>query len=185
MRDLGLLAIWDDGDDLYAEPRAPYPHTREVLLQRSQDEGVSVLVAGFARTVEAGHLVASGWADEMAAPRDSVRARAPRVSVSGATDTELARDPFARAARIPSTVHAAIGEGLEHGPVLVQTPRLGLRPRAGLRDLPGPGALRPVRGSAAVRGTAPGAGVHLVWHARRRVDVPVLFGPGAAGRRGR
>ena len=34
--DLGLVAIWDDGDDLYAEPRAPYPHTREVLLLRGQ-----------------------------------------------------------------------------------------------------------------------------------------------------
>ncbi|MDQ6686432.1 MAG: primosome assembly protein PriA, partial [Actinomycetota bacterium] len=26
VRDLGLVTIWDDGDDLYAEPRAPYPH---------------------------------------------------------------------------------------------------------------------------------------------------------------
>ena len=26
--ELGLVAIWDDGDDLYAEPRAPYPHAR-------------------------------------------------------------------------------------------------------------------------------------------------------------
>ncbi|MFD0786575.1 condensation domain-containing protein, partial [Micromonospora azadirachtae] len=32
---LGLVAIWDDGDDLHAEPRAPYPHTREVLLTRA------------------------------------------------------------------------------------------------------------------------------------------------------
>ena len=28
---LGLLAVWDDGDDLHAEPRAPYPHVRDVL----------------------------------------------------------------------------------------------------------------------------------------------------------
>ncbi|MEH0830355.1 primosome assembly protein PriA, partial [Micromonospora sp. CPCC 205714] len=26
VRRLGLVAIWDDGDDLHAEPRAPYPH---------------------------------------------------------------------------------------------------------------------------------------------------------------
>ena len=31
VRDLGLVVIWDDGDDLHAEPRAPYPHAREVL----------------------------------------------------------------------------------------------------------------------------------------------------------
>jgi primosomal protein N' (replication factor Y) len=128
VQDLGLLAIWDDGDDLYAEPRAPYPHTREVLLQRSLDEDVTVVVGGFARTVEAAHLVSTGWASQVVGARDTVRHRAPRVSVSGATDAELARDPFARAARIPSVVHAVIGEGLAHGPVLVQTPRLGYVP---------------------------------------------------------
>ncbi len=29
--DLGLVVLWDDGDDLHAEPRAPYPHARDVL----------------------------------------------------------------------------------------------------------------------------------------------------------
>jgi primosomal protein N' (replication factor Y) len=28
---LGLVVLWDDGDDLHAEPRAPYPNAREVL----------------------------------------------------------------------------------------------------------------------------------------------------------
>ena len=32
---LGLVALWDDGDDLLAEPRAPYPHTRDVLALRA------------------------------------------------------------------------------------------------------------------------------------------------------
>ena len=32
VRDLGLVAWWDDGDDLLDEPRAPYPHVRDVLL---------------------------------------------------------------------------------------------------------------------------------------------------------
>ena len=27
----GLVVCWDDGDDLHAEPHAPYPHVREVL----------------------------------------------------------------------------------------------------------------------------------------------------------
>src|SRR6266516_5178173 len=51
--DLGLVAIWDDGDDLHAEPRAPYPHAREVLLTRAQLTGAAVLVGGYARSVEA------------------------------------------------------------------------------------------------------------------------------------
>ena len=35
--------IWDDGDDLHAEPRAPYPHTRETLLLRAEREGSAAL----------------------------------------------------------------------------------------------------------------------------------------------
>ena len=58
----GLLAVWDDGDDLHAEPRAPYPHVRDVLLLRAHAVGAALLVGGFARTAEAQVLVESGWA---------------------------------------------------------------------------------------------------------------------------
>lgn len=125
VHDLGLVAIWDDGDDLYAEPRAPYPHTREVLLLRAHQQGCGALLGGYGRSVEAAVLLASGWAGEVSAARDLVRARAPRVSITGATDAELARDPSTRAARLPSSAHAVIRSALESGPVLVQTPRLG------------------------------------------------------------
>jgi primosomal protein N' (replication factor Y) (superfamily II helicase) len=123
--DLGLVAIWDDGDDLLTEPRAPYPHTREVLLLRAYDESAAVLLGARARSVEAGVLVESGWAREVVADRSTVRARAPRVVVAGATDHALARDPWARSARMPAEVHRSITQALEHGPVLVQTPRSG------------------------------------------------------------
>ena len=62
VHDLGLVAIWDDGDDLHAEPRAPYPHTRETLLLRSELEGTAALVGGFARSVEGQYLLRTGWA---------------------------------------------------------------------------------------------------------------------------
>ena len=127
VHDLGLVAIWDDGDDLYAEPRAPYPHTREVLLTRAERQGAAVLVGGFARTVEAEYLLATGWARELAAPRDTVRSRLT-VAVTGATDTELERDPLARAERIPKQAYDAIRGALDQGPVLVQTPRSGYAP---------------------------------------------------------
>ncbi len=124
VHDLGLLAIWDDGDDLHAEPRAPYPHAREVVLTRAQVEGAAALVGAFARSVEAEQLLTSGWAHELAPPRDALRA-AVRVSVAGATDLELERDPLARAARMPQQVTHALSAGLVHGPVLVHTPRRG------------------------------------------------------------
>ncbi len=125
VRDLGLVGLWDDGDDLYAEPRAPYPHTREILLLRAHQTGCAALVGGTARSVEASALVTSGWATELRASREDVRRHAPVVHIAGGSDRELERDPAARVARLPSTAYAAIRAALESGPVLVQTPRAG------------------------------------------------------------
>ena len=125
VHDLGLVALWDDGDDLYAEPRAPYPHTREVLLTRAHEESTAVLLGGFARTVEAEYLVRTGWAETLQPERSALRAAAPQVSITGATDQELERDPHARTARLPRTAYDAIRDGLTRGPVLLQTPRQG------------------------------------------------------------
>jgi primosomal protein N' (replication factor Y) len=127
VHDLGLAVIWDDGDDLHAEPRAPYPHAREVLLARAHLESAAALVGGFARTVEAEQLLASRWAHELAPPRKALRA-AVTVSVSGATDVELERDPTAGAGRMSKQVYDAVSAGLSRGPVLLQTPRRGYAP---------------------------------------------------------
>ncbi len=126
--DLGLLAIWDDGDDLHDEPRAPYAHTRDVLVLRSAQTGAALLVAGYARTPEAQQLVASGWAHEIVADRAAVRAAAPRIVATG-DDIEQARDPAAAAARLPSLAWRTTREALAGGhPVLVQVPRRGYVP---------------------------------------------------------
>ncbi|MEU9885586.1 primosomal protein N' [Sphaerisporangium sp. NPDC051011] len=127
VHDLGLAVIWDDGDDLHAERLAPYPHTREVLALRAHQTGAAMLVAGHARTAEATRLVATGWAHPIGPARETVRAFAPRVRPAG-DDVELARDPAARAARLPSIAWAALRHGLEHGPVLIQVPRRGYLP---------------------------------------------------------
>jgi primosomal protein N' (replication factor Y) len=127
--DLGLLVVWDDGDDLHAEPRAPYPHVRDVLVQRAYLGGAALVVAGFARTAEAQLLVRSGWAQEVVASRDEVRAAMPRVSAVGDSDSALARDPLARAARLPATAFEVARGALSRGePVLVQVPRGGYVP---------------------------------------------------------
>ncbi len=60
VHDLGLVAVFDDGDDSLADPRAPYPHAREVLMLRSAADQIPLLVGGFARTAEAQLLVESG-----------------------------------------------------------------------------------------------------------------------------
>ncbi len=124
VHDLGLVVLWDDGDDLHAEPRAPYPHTRETLLLRAEREGAAALLLGFARSVEGQHLLRTGWAAELGVPRQRLRDQA-RVTVAGATEMDLLKDPHATAARIPRQVHLVIREALKAGPVLVQTPRSG------------------------------------------------------------
>ncbi len=125
----GLLAVWDDGDDLHAEPRAPYPHVRDVLLLRAHTAGAALLVGGFARTAEAQLLVESGWAREVVAGRDAVRAAMPRIAAAGDSDVQLARDPDARGARLPQVAFEAARAALTAGrPVLVQVPRSGYVP---------------------------------------------------------
>ncbi|MCY7394528.1 MAG: primosome assembly protein PriA, partial [Nocardioides sp.] len=120
---LGLLVIWDDGDDLHAEPRAPYPHTREVLLLRAEQEGAAVLLAGFARSVEATYLLRTGWAREIAPTRSVLRERVTVEVVGGEQD--LDRDLHAMTSRFPQQAHRRVREALASGPVLVQTPRHG------------------------------------------------------------
>ncbi len=120
VRDLGLVAIWDDGDDLHAEPRAPYPHAREVLLLRAEQQGTAVLVGGFGRTVEALQLVRTGWAHEITAPRAVLR---ERVTVTVAESGEREHG-----ARVPRAAYDAVRSALPSEPVLVQTPRAGYAP---------------------------------------------------------
>ncbi|MFI6478000.1 primosomal protein N' [Nonomuraea sp. NPDC050663] len=125
--ELGLAAIWDDGDDLHAERLAPYPHAREVLALRAHRTGAAMLIGGHARTAEATQLVATGWARQIVARRETIRAVAPRVRPAG-EDAELAKDQAARAARLPSLAWKVLKEGLEQGPVLIQVPRRGYVP---------------------------------------------------------
>lgn len=125
--ELGLVAIWDDGDDLHAERLAPYPHAREVLGIRAHRAGAAMLIGGYARTAEATQLIASRWARPIVAARQTIRSRAPRVRPAG-EDAELAKDQAARAARLPSVAWRALRQGLGDGPVLVQVPRRGYLP---------------------------------------------------------
>lgn len=125
--DLGLVVLWDDGDDVHAEPHAPYPHPREVLALRAHRTGAAALIGGFTRTTDATQLVESGWAHALAADRQRVRAAMPRVRYAG-EDAQLARDAAARTARLPNLAFEAARSALQDGPVLVQVPRRGYVP---------------------------------------------------------
>lgn len=125
VRHLGLLACWDDGDDLLAEPRSPYPQTREVLRLRAHRERAALLLGGFARSVTVQDWLRRGVVRDVSTriPPGSV----PRVVVAG-DDREVERAGAAAHAHLPpvawSTAHAALADG----PVLVQVPRRGYLP---------------------------------------------------------
>ncbi|KRB74082.1 primosome assembly protein PriA [Nocardioides sp. Root190] len=165
--DLGLVVIWDDGDDLHAEPRAPYPHTREVLLLRAEGEDAAALVGGFARSVEADQLLRTGWAREIALPRERLRERA-LVAITGASDHALERDPHAATARVPREAYDALRWGLERGPVLVQTPRAGYAVRLACERCRTPARCRACAGPLELAG--PTAPPHCRWCATEAPD---------------
>lgn len=119
VHDLGLVVVVDDGDDAHAEPHAPYPHTREVLLLRSARTGAAALLVGHARSVEAQSLVESGWANDRSDDSERRRAAWPRVEVTDGSEAGTAP------VRLPQRVVRLVRDA--DGPVLVQVPRRGYR----------------------------------------------------------
>ncbi|MEV4219635.1 primosomal protein N' [Nonomuraea sp. NPDC049725] len=186
---LGLVAIWDDGDDLHAERLAPYPHAREVLGLRAHRTGAAMLIGAYARTAEATQLLASRWARPIVADRQTIRSLAPHVRPAG-EDAELAKDQAARAARLPSVAWRALRQGLESGPVLVQVPRRGYLPALACRHCRAPARCShpPTRtgfpastGPAAHAGAAAYAGAPGGFVSQGQ---GVLGGPGGSGTAG-
>lgn len=114
----GLVALWDDGDPLLAEPLAPYVHARDAALVRQEQEGSALLLAGHTRTTETERLVQHGWLTEVTATRRML----PRVLLSTPQELEHSTQ------RVPSSAFAAARSASEQGPVLVQVSRPGFAP---------------------------------------------------------
>ncbi len=114
----GLVAIWDDGDPLLAEPLAPYVHARDAALVRQEQEGSALLLVGHTRTTDAERLVAAGWLRDIRATRRVL----PRITLSTAEELEQ------QGGRITPGAFRAAREALAQGPVLVQVARPGFAP---------------------------------------------------------
>ncbi|SMD20352.1 primosomal protein N' [Lentzea albidocapillata] len=152
VRDPGLLVVWDDGDDLHVEQRSPYPNVRDVLVQRAHMTGAALLIGGFARTAEAQLLVETGWAHEIVASRETLRAVAPRVVSVGDNEWQDVKDPAARTARLPSIAFDAARFALADSPVLIQVPRRGYVPSLACGQCRGPARCRRCAGPLALPG---------------------------------
>ena len=119
--DLGLIALWDDGDPLHGEQLSPYVHARDAALVRQGQAGCALIFLGHTRSVEVQRLVELGWLGEVHPTRN----QHPRIIP---TDFQAEPDQQARAARIPTAAWQAAREALQHGPVLVQVASPGYAP---------------------------------------------------------
>ena len=117
VEDLGLIAVVDDGNDLYAEPRAPYPHVRTIAALRAVQAGSALLLLGPARSCEAHEWILKGWLGVIEDAPERRRATAPAM--------RAAEESTGTGARLPVTAGQTIRAGLASGPVLVQVPRSG------------------------------------------------------------
>ena len=158
VRDLGLVACWDDGNDLHIEQRAPYAHARDVLLLRAGQEGTACLMAGHTRSTELQRLVEAGWAMPVDAGRTALRSTVPRV-LNTADSFEQERDPLARIARLPGAAWRAAKDGLERGPVLVQVARAGYAPSLACETCREPARCGSCQGPLAVAGASGSAAI--------------------------
>ncbi len=124
---LGLIALWDDGDPLHAEPLAPYVHSRDAALLRQEQQDCALIFLGHVRSTEVERLVELGWLHSVS-PTPIVR---PRVVP---TAQQVGGDRLAEQARIPSSAWQEARAALAHGPVLVQVGRPGYSPRLACAD---------------------------------------------------
>ena len=107
VKNLGLIAIFDDADDSLREQGSPYTHAREIALMRAVS-GIKLLLAGNYRSLEVQRLVEIGYLKDL-----SINLPPARISFS----------PPAQ--RLDAASFKLMRDALENGPVLVLIPRKG------------------------------------------------------------
>ena len=123
VKNLGLVLWWDDVDALHVEPRAPYPHVRDVLDIRARQANAALVAGGLTRSVAVQDLVSR----QRLMPVEPIIRSGARVVVTG-DDAQVERSGLAARARIPAQAWAGARRALQTGPVLVQVPRRGYIP---------------------------------------------------------
>jgi Primosomal protein N'' (replication factor Y) - superfamily II helicase len=117
---LGLIAVWDDGDPLHNEPLSPYAAARDVALLRQEQQHCALMFLAHSRSVEVQRLVEVGWLAEVT-PSPAV---VPRVVVTA----QQASEARTQESRIPPAAYQAATAALADRPVLVQVARPGYAP---------------------------------------------------------
>ncbi|MFM2276624.1 MAG: hypothetical protein RIT12_20 [Actinomycetota bacterium] len=108
-KNLGLILLWDDGDESHIEQSSPYWSSRDVLLQRSELENAQLVISSHSPSTEVVRLIELGYLTHKSASP---------VTVS-VVITELSD-------RLDSQTFALISNTLRNGnPVLVQIANAG------------------------------------------------------------
>lgn len=124
MDDTGVVVLVDDGSDLYAEPRAPYPHTRQVAALRASDQQAALLLVAHGRSSTTQYWIEQGFMHLVSPERGQLRALAPATRIAGARPFDPVQPT--RPGALPPEVFGMIRQGLTAGPVLVQATRSGM-----------------------------------------------------------
>lgn len=126
MQNLGLIVVWDDGDDHLVEVRSPRTNALDVAVTRAHIEKAALICGAYTRSVKAQELVRRGWAVSVEPTREALRASTPLIHV--AEEYAPDREGASAHGRLPSSAFQMIREGLRHGPVLIQVPAAGYVP---------------------------------------------------------
>ncbi|MDN6793473.1 MAG: primosome assembly protein PriA [Propionibacterium sp.] len=126
VEDLGLVVVWDDGDDRLVEQRSPHLGALDVAVARARSEGAGLVAGAYARSTKAQALVQAHWAASLVPERDALRAATARVWVPDDFDRD--REGAAAGSHLPPSAQRLIRRQLAVGPVLVQVPLAGYVP---------------------------------------------------------
>jgi primosomal protein N' (replication factor Y) len=107
VRNLGVIALFDDGDDSLREQGSPHTHAREISLMRATDD-VKLLFAANYRSLEIQRLVEIGYLTDL-----DIKLPPARISYSPPSQ------------RLDAASFKLMRDALEDGPVLVLIPRKG------------------------------------------------------------
>ena len=111
---LGLIQIWDDSNDSFHEPLAPYAHPRDVALVRQSLSGCSLVIESLVPSAAVARLVGLGFLQHVAEPKRSLTI----IPTDSMTNDSAS-------ARIPPVVFTHGRAAIAEGPVLVQVAKPG------------------------------------------------------------
>ncbi len=115
--DLGLIILWDDSEENFYSPQAPYWNVREVSQIRRNLNDCYLLFAGFGKSIKTFLDVKNNKIDALTIENFS--------DYWPAIYWNSSDDPIEKTKSIPSFAWKMIQEGLKSSNVLIQVPRLG------------------------------------------------------------